>query len=76
MEYIVRENVLTDNTLYTTSKGKVFKGGYVAILREHTFQNPWSDKGTVKRFRSFNSLKKYLTKHYTKEELELLDFIF
>lgn len=74
MEYIVRENVLTDNILKVAPKGKIFKGGYVAILREYTFQNEWSDRETVRRFRSFDTLNKYLTKHYTEEETELLDF--
>lgn len=74
MEYIVRENVLTDNILKVAPKGKIFKGGYVAILREYTFQNSWSDKETVRGFRSFDTLSKYLSKHYTEEETELLDF--
>lgn len=72
MEYIVRENVLTDNILKVAPKGKIFKGGYVAILREYTFQNSWSDKETVRRFRSFDTLNKYLNKNYTEEELELV----
>ena len=74
MEYIVRENVLTDNILKVAPKGKIFRGGYVAILREYTFQNSWSDKETVKRFRSLDTLQKYLDKHYTEEETENLDF--
>ena len=72
--YLLRENVLTDNVLLVPSKGKIFKGGYVAILREYTFQNAWQDKESVKRFRNFNSLQKYLDKHYTEEEIEFLDF--
>lgn len=71
MEYIVRENVLTDNILKVAPKGKIFKGGYVAILREYTFQNAWQDKETV---RSFDTLNKYLAKHYTEEETEHLDY--
>lgn len=74
MEYIVRENVLTDNILMVAPKGKIFKGGYVAILKEYTYQNPWSDKETVKRFRSSNALYQYLDKHYTEEETGHLDF--
>ena len=73
MEYIVRENVLTDNILKVAPQGKIFKGGYVAILREYTFQNAWQDKESVKRFRNFNSLQKYLDKHYTEEETDFLD---
>lgn len=73
MEYILRENVLTDNILKVAPQGKMFKGGYVAILREYTFQNAWQDKETVKRFRNFNTLNKYLARHYTEEETEHLD---
>ena len=74
MEYVLRENVLTDNILKVAPKGKIFKGGYVAILREYTFKNAWSDRETVKRFRSFDTLNKYLNKNYTKEEVEHLEF--
>ena len=72
--YLLRENVLTDNVLLVPSKGKIFKGGYVAILREYTFQNAWQDKESVKRFRSITTLQKYLDKHYVEEEIEFLDF--
>lgn len=74
MEYIVRENVLTDNILKVAPKGKVFKGGFVAILEEYTFQNAWQDKKNIKRFKSVNSLTKYLSKNYTEEETDFLDF--
>ena len=69
MEYIVRENVLTDNILKLPSEGKIFKGGYVAILREYTYLNAWQDKESVKRFRSIKRLLSYLKKYY-KEEFE------
>lgn len=69
--YLLRENVLTDNVLLVPSKGKIFKGGYIATIKENTFQNAWQDKETVKRFRSVNSLNKYLDKHYKEEELDL-----
>lgn len=73
MEYIIRENALTDNTLHIAPKGKVFRGGYIAVLEEYTFQNAWQDKKEIKRFRSFDSLQKYLAKHYTEEELEFVE---
>jgi hypothetical protein len=72
--FILRENVLTDNILSVASTNKVFKGGYIAILEEYTFQNSWSDKLNVKKFRSKEALHKYLDKNYTQEELENLDF--
>ena len=74
MEFILRVNVVSDNILKVAPKGKIFKGGYVAIVKENTFLNTWQDKETVKRFRSGNSLNKYLVKHYTEEETEFLDF--
>ena len=74
MEFILRENVLTDNILKVAPQGKIFKGGYVAILKEYTFQNAWQDEESIKRFRSKNSLQKYLSKHYTEEETEFVYF--
>lgn len=68
--FILRENVLTDNVLFIASKGKIFKGGYVAILKEHTFLNAWNDKETVKRFKNYDTMKKYINKKYTIEETE------
>lgn len=71
--YLLRENVLTDNVLLVASRGKIFKGGYIATIKENVFLNEWQDKETVKKFRSKNSLFKYLNKSY-KEELEEFDF--
>jgi len=69
-QYILKENVLTDNILLLADEGKVFKGNYIAILKEYTFQNPWSDKETILKFRCSNRLKKYLSKKYTSEQLQ------
>ena len=71
--YLLRENVLTDNVLIVASKNKVFKGGYVAIIKENSFLNSWNDRETVIRFRSFKSLMRYLNKHY-KEVVDDFDF--
>jgi hypothetical protein len=62
--YTLKENVLTDNFLIIPDEGKVFKGNYIAIVKEYTYQNAWSDKETVKRFRSEKELEKYLDKNY------------
>ena len=43
-EFFLRENVLTDNILMIPDKGRIFKGGYIAIIKEYQFQNSWSDK--------------------------------
>ena len=63
-EFILKENVLTDNILLIADKGKVFKGNYIAIIKEYSFANSWSDKETIKRFRSVNQLNKYLSINY------------
>ena len=70
---ILRENVLSDNTLYIAEENKIFKGGYVALLKEYTFANEWCDKESVKRFRSKERLIKYLNKNYTQEELYFVE---
>lgn len=62
--YILQENVLSDNTLLLASEGKVFKGGYIAIIKEYTYKNPWSDKEIVKRFTKRETLDSYLSKNY------------
>jgi hypothetical protein len=62
--YILKENVLTDDLLYIAGENKVFRGGYIAKIKQYTFQNAWSDKETILKFRKLNSLHKYLKKHY------------
>lgn len=62
--FILQENVLTDNTLLIPENGKIFKGNYIAIIKENTYLNPWNDKETVKRFRSEKTLSSYLNKKY------------
>lgn len=72
--YILREGVLNDNELLLADEGKVFKGNYVAILKEYSFLNSWSNKLNVKRFRKLDRLTQYLNKNYSKAELENLTF--
>jgi hypothetical protein len=69
-QFILRENVLTDNVLLIADKGKVFKGNYIAILKEYKYLNAWNDKETILKFRSEKSLLKYLGKNYNDEELK------
>lgn len=71
--FILKENVLTDNLLLLADEGKVFKGGYIGIIKEYTFQNAWSDKLTVKRFRSRDRLDKYIKSTYP--SFEYSDYI-
>ena len=70
---ILRENVLSDNTLHIAEENKIFKGGYVALLKEYTFANAWCDKESVKRFRSKERLTNYLSRNYAKEELYFVE---
>jgi hypothetical protein len=72
-EIFLRENVLTDNILIVPDKGKVFKGGYVAILKEYRFANAWADAEEVTRFRSKERLEQYLSKHYSDVEIDYED---
>jgi hypothetical protein len=67
--YILKENVLSDNTLLLASTGKVFKGGYIAIIKEYTYLNPWCDKEAVKRFTKLETLETYLNKYYPEIEI-------
>jgi hypothetical protein len=71
-EFILKENVLTDNVLIIAEKGKIFKGGYIAIIKENQFQNAWQDKETIKRFKSKDRLNAYLDKNYS--EVDYIDF--
>ena len=61
---IIQENVLTDNILILPDNGKIFKGGYIAIIKEYVFLNAWDDKLIIKKFRKNISLNKYLAKKY------------
>lgn len=70
LQFILKENVLTDNILMISEKGKVFKGGYIAIIKENQFQNAWQDKETITRFRSKDSLFKYLDKNYNELDID------
>ena len=71
-EFILKENVLTDNVLIIAEKGKIFKGGYIAIIKENQFQNAWQDKETITRFKSKDRLNTYLDKNYS--EVDYIDF--
>ena len=70
-EIILRENVLTDNILILPGEGKIFKGNYIAILKEYKYLNAWSDYLEVKRFRSKDRLVSYLDKHYKEVNINL-----
>jgi hypothetical protein len=67
--YILKENVLTDNILMLANENEIFKGGYIAILKEYSYLNPWNDKETKKKFRKRETLFKYLYKKYPEIEI-------
>jgi hypothetical protein len=69
-EFFLSENVLTDNILVIPNKGKIFKGGYIAIIKEYHFKNAWADEESIKRFRSINKLNAYLDKQYPQVEID------
>ena len=72
-QYILRQNVLTDNVLMIPGEGKIFKNNYIAIIEEYQFQNSWSDKKLIKKFRSEKRLIDYLKKNYSEEEIENIE---
>jgi hypothetical protein len=69
-EILLRENVLTDNILIVANKGKIFKGGYIAIIKENRFKNAWADEESIKRFRNIDRLNTYLAKQYPEAEID------
>ena len=69
-EFILKENVLTDNVLAVPDKGKIFKGGYIAIIKEYEFATSWSDKEIIKRFRSVDRLNSYLDKQDPQADID------
>lgn len=69
-EFFLRENVLTDNILTVADKGKIFKGGFIAMVKEFEFLNSWQDKEIIKRFRSKDRLCSYLDKKYPEVDID------
>jgi hypothetical protein len=67
--YILRENVVSDNVLLLANENEIFKGHYIAILKEYTYLNPWNDKESIKRFKKRETLFKYLGKKYPEIEI-------
>lgn len=61
---LLSEGVLNDNVIHYPEDGKIFKGGYIAAIEEHVPVSEWSNRKQIKRFRSQNSLDKYLAKNY------------
>jgi hypothetical protein len=69
--YVLNERVVSDDTLSIPEKGKVFKGGYIAIVQQNEFANAWQDNLLKPvKFRSKERLFKYLDKHYPEFEVD------
>lgn len=73
LEFLLKENVLTDDILVVAEKGKRFKGNFVAVLKMNHYLNPWQDKETIKKFRNKNRLDSFLRKKYP-EVVDEYDF--
>ena len=70
-EFILKENVLTDDILILPSEGKIFKGGYIAYIKEYKYLNAWCDSEEIKRFKSEDRLSSYLEKHYKEVDIDI-----
>ena len=71
-QHILSNNVLTDNVLLIADKGKTFKGGFKAIVKEYYFQSAWSDREVITKFRKLERMKKYIAKYYKEFETDNL----
>jgi hypothetical protein len=69
-EFILKENVLTDDILLVPKNGKIFKGQFVAVIKSYSFANSWNDEETVHRFRSKERLLSFLDKNYPHADLD------
>jgi hypothetical protein len=68
-KYILRENVVSDNVLLLANENEIFKGHYIAILKEYSYATPWSDEEKIKRFKKRDTLFRYLNKYYPEIEI-------
>jgi len=64
--YILKEGVLNDDELLLSDENKVFRGNYIAIVKKWEFQNSWSNKLKVLKFRKEKRLNDFLSKNYPK----------
>ena len=67
--YILRQNVVSDNILLLANENEIFKGHYIAILKEYSYSTPWTDRETIKRFKKRDTLFRYLNKYYPEIEI-------
>ena len=60
----IQEGVLNDDILYIADKGKIFKGGYEAVLEFWTYQNTQSNNKNIRRFKTYENAQKFILKNY------------
>ena len=69
--FIIYQGVLNDDIVHIVNKGKMFKGGFIAVLEYYTYLNEWNNKKNYKYFKNLNTLKKYIDKKYNNPAIEL-----
>ena len=62
--YILHEGALNDDTIHIANTGKVFKGGYIAVIEYFKYQNNWSNSKHFVRFRSEVKMNEFIQKNY------------
>ena len=62
--YTLHERPLTDDELIVPDYGYLLSGGYAAVVVWHTYGNPWSDDEHVRRFRSTDAARRWISAHY------------
>ena len=72
-EFILHERVLNDDFIQIADDGKIFKGGYKAIITYYTYQNHWNDNKHIKRFRTLENAFKWINKQERYNDLDLND---
>lgn len=70
--HILSNNVLSDNIILIADEGKIFKGGYKAIIKEYYFQSAWTDREVIIKFRKLERAKKHIAKFYKEFETDNL----
>lgn len=70
--WTMREGVLNDDKLHIANEGSKFKGGYVAILEYYTYATHWSNHKHYKRFKTLDTMYRYIDKHYTDEDTDYI----
>ena len=71
MSYVLFEGVLNDDMLHIANEGKVFKGGYVAVIEYYKYLNGWNNSKHYKYFKNLATLERYINKKYPDADVEI-----